>query len=120
MLSWRRQPWRRLQGRKLDRFADDVAGEFVDGAIRKVETMRIASDALYYAVAATILMATVNTASPAHSQTQPRYRHSVKRPAYVSPGGYYSNSPQPCAPFSRDKMDEAIVYGDSKFLTCNR
>jgi hypothetical protein len=84
--------------------------------------MRTPSHALHCAVAATVVVATLSAASPAHAQTQPqpRYRHSVKRPAYVSPGGYYSNAPQPCAPFSRDKMDEAIVYGDSKFLTCNR
>ena len=82
--------------------------------------MLTSSRALHYAVAATILMAAVNAAGPAHAQTQPKYRHGVKRPAYVSPGGYYPNAPQPCAPFSRDKMDEAIVYGDSKFLTCNR
>jgi hypothetical protein len=74
------------------------------------------SCALRYAAAAAVLTVTLSTV--AHAQTQPRHRHSVKRPAYDTRGGYYTSAPQPCAPFSRDKMDEAIVYGDSKFLTC--
>ena len=83
--------------------------------------MRLPSRALCYAVAATIALVTLNAASSAHAQTRPypKYHRSPKQPLYDYRGGGYSlGAPQNCAPFSRDRMDEATVFGDSKFLSC--
>ena len=84
--------------------------------------MRIPSHAFLYTAVATILMMTLDAASMAHARTYPSHRHSIGHRLYGVQGGYYGGyspgAPQSCAPFTRDKMNDAILSGDSKFLTC--
>ena len=82
--------------------------------------MRISSRIFYYAAAATIAFVTLNAAGSANAQPRPypKYHRSSKQPLYDYRGSYSLGAPQSCAPFSRDRMDEATVFGDSKFLSC--
>jgi hypothetical protein len=82
--------------------------------------MRIPSHALRCAVAAATLIVNLNAASVAHARSYQRHHHSAKQQhPYDLRGRYYPGAPQRCAPFTRDKMNDAILFGDSKFLTCN-
>ena len=93
--------------------------EFIGNySLREDKIMRIPSHAFHYAAAAAILLVTLNAASAAHTRPYPRYHHSSRQHLYDYPGGYYRGAPQSCAPFTRNKMNDAIVSGDSKYLSC--
>jgi hypothetical protein len=85
---------------------------------RKAKAMRMRSQAFLRATAAAVIIASLTAAGAAPARADPKH-HSARYRHYGYRGGYYyPNVRRSCAPFTRDKMSDAIVYGNSKFLSC--
>ena len=73
--------------------------------------MRILSHTVLYISAAAILLFALDTASQANSRTSSRHHRSARHFHYDGWTNYGYGAPRPCAPFTRNKMNDAIVAG---------
>jgi hypothetical protein len=80
--------------------------------------MRMLSQTILYVSAAAILLLAFDTASQANSRTTSRHHRSARHFRYNGWTNYGYGTPRPCAPFTRNKMNDAIIAGNSSFLSC--